>query len=85
MADHNQILSEASLWWGRATLSFGTDRIRTLVSMATDTSYRVMMGKTVSSGFSTIFDKNLFILVGKNNIHKSLNVFKIRPDRTTDY
>ena len=36
VADHNQ----------RAALGFGADRIRTLVSMATDTSHRVVMGKT---------------------------------------
>ena len=30
---------------GKAALSFGPDRIRTLVSMATDSSHRVMMGK----------------------------------------
>ena len=35
--------------WGRglATLGFGTDRIRTLVSMATDSSHGVIMGKTL--------------------------------------
>ena len=56
MADHNQILSEASLLWGRAALSFGADRIRTLVATSTDTSHRVIMGKTMSSYFSTLFD-----------------------------
>ena len=40
-ANHNQISSEASLGWG----SFGPDQIRTLVSMATDSSHRVIMGK----------------------------------------
>ena len=35
--------------WGRglAALSFGPDRIRTFVSMATDSSHRVIMGKTL--------------------------------------
>ena len=34
-------------YWGGgfAALGFGPDRIRTLVSMATDSSHRVMMGK----------------------------------------
>ena len=34
-------------YWGRGltTLGFGKDRIRTLVSMATDSSQRVIMGK----------------------------------------
>ena len=30
---------------GKAALSFGPDWIRTLVSMATDSSHRVIMGK----------------------------------------
>ena len=30
---------------GKAALSFGPDRIGTLVSMATDSSHRVIMGK----------------------------------------
>ena len=35
--------------WGRglAASGFGPDRIRTLVSMATDSSHRVIMGKTL--------------------------------------
>ena len=32
-------------WGGGKALGFGTDRIRTLVSMATDSSHRVIMGK----------------------------------------
>ena len=43
--DRYQILSEASLGWGNASLGFGLDRIGTLVSMATDSSHRVIMGK----------------------------------------
>ena len=30
---------------GKAATGFGPDRIRTLVSMATDSSHRVLMGK----------------------------------------
>ena len=45
-ANRNQILSEASLGWGKAALCFGPDRIGTLVSMQTDSSHRVIMGKT---------------------------------------
>ena len=41
----NQILSEASLGWGKAALCFGPDRIGTLVSMATDSFHRVIMGE----------------------------------------
>ena len=35
--------------WGEglAALGFGVDRIRNLVSMATDSSHRVIMGKTL--------------------------------------
>ena len=36
---------------GKAALGFGTDQIRTLVSMATDSSHMVIMGKRASSGF----------------------------------
>ena len=38
---------------GKAALGLGQDRIRTLVSMATESSYRVIMGKTVSPLFSS--------------------------------
>ena len=33
------------LGWGLAALGFGPDMVRTLVSMATDSSHRVIMGK----------------------------------------
>ena len=36
---------------GKASVGFDPDRIRTLVSMATDSSHRVIMGKTTSSRF----------------------------------
>ena len=41
-ANRNQILSEASLGWGLIALGFGPGRIGTLVSMATDSSHRVI-------------------------------------------
>ena len=44
--DRNQILSEASLGWGKAAIGFGPDWIRTLISMATESSHRVIMEKT---------------------------------------
>ena len=52
--------------WGRgkAALGFGTDQVRTLVSLATDSSHRVIMGKRASSRFLAIFDRILFILAG---------------------
>ena len=44
-ANRNEILSEPSLGGGKAALGFGPDWIGTLVSMATDSSHRVIMGK----------------------------------------
>ena len=40
---------------GKAALGFGADQIRTLVSMATDSSRRVIMGKRASSRFLDCF------------------------------
>ena len=40
---------------GLAALGFGPDRIRTLVSMATESSHRVIMVKTVSPLFLGFF------------------------------
>ena len=54
-ADWNEILSKASFGWGKASVGFGPDRIRTLVSMATDSSHRLIMGKTASSRFLKCF------------------------------
>ena len=43
--------------WGRgkAALGFGADQIKNLVSMATDSSNRVIMGKRASSRFLGCF------------------------------
>ena len=83
--DRNQILSEASLGMGgKAAIGFGADQIRTRVSMATDSSYRVIMGKTASSRFLECFDRILFILAGNDDMHESLDEFEIWPDSTTD-
>ena len=40
---------------GKAALGFGPDHIRTLVSMATDSSHRVIMEKNGVSTFSWLF------------------------------
>ena len=40
---------------GKAALGFGADQIRNLVSMATDNSHRVIMGKRASSRFLGCF------------------------------
>ena len=70
--------------WGKAALGFGADQIRTLVSMATDSSHMFIMGKRASPCFLCCFDQILFILAGNYDIHKSLHEFEIRPDPTTD-
>ena len=45
-SNRNEILSEPSLGWGISCIrGFGPHRIGTLVSMATDSSHRVIMGK----------------------------------------
>ena len=70
---------------GKPALGFGPGRIRTLVSMATDSSHRVIMGIRRRHVFSAVFDRILFILAGNDNIHKSLDEFEIWSDPTTDY
>ena len=40
---------------GKPALGFGPGRVRTLVSMATDSSHRVIMGKTASPRFLGCF------------------------------
>ena len=40
---------------GKAALGFDADQIRSLVSMATDSSHRVIMGKRASSSFLACF------------------------------
>ena len=69
---------------GKASVGFDPDWIRTLVSMATDSSHRVIMGKTTSSRFSNGYDRIFFILAGNDDMHESLDEFEIWPDSTTD-
>ena len=86
-ANWNEILFEAlKHHWGggKASVGFDPDQIRTLVSMATDSSHRVIMGKTASSRFLNAFDQILFILAGNDDMHESLDEFEIWPDSTTD-
>ena len=45
---------------GKASVGFDPDRIRTLVSMATDSSHRVIMGKMASSRFLECFSSDPF-------------------------
>ena len=66
-------------------LQSGPDRIRTLVSMATDSSHRVIMGKhlwPLDSAF--IFDSIFLILAGNKDNHNIADEFKFQPDPITD-
>ena len=45
---------------GLAALGFGPDRIRTVVSMATESSHRVLMEKAVSPLFLSCFSSDSF-------------------------
>ena len=65
-------------------MSFGPNRIITLVFMATDSFHRVIMGKKVLPLFSADFHPILFILAGNNDIHESPEEFEIQRDSTTD-
>ena len=56
-------------------------RMRPLVSMATD---RVTVGKRRHHVFSKVFGRIHFILAGNDDVHKSLNEFKIWRDPTMD-
>ena len=69
---------------GKDALGFGPDRIGTLVSMATDSSHRVIMGKCCQHSSAFIFDRNFFILAGTENILYISDEFEIRPDRIKD-
>ena len=70
---------------GKAALGFGPDRIQTLVSMATNSSHRVIMVKTVLRlNFLSCFYPILFILAGNDDMHGSSEEFEIQPDPTTD-
>ena len=69
---------------GKDALGFGPDRIGTLVSMATDSSHRVIMGKMFEHASAFIFDQIFFILAGYENIYNILYEFEIRLDLTKD-
>ena len=61
-------------------LCFGPDRIGTLVSMATDSSHRVIMGKILLA----LFDQIFFILAGNEDNYNILDEFEFRSDLTKD-
>ena len=63
---------------GLAALGFWPDPIRNLVSMATDSSHRIIMGRKPCDHFSSfIFDWFFFFLAGYENNHKILDGFEI--------
>ena len=64
---------------------FGADWIKTLVSMATDSSHRTIMGKTLFFSFLSCFDPILFILACNADEHKSLNELEFWTSQTTEY
>ena len=67
---------------GKASVGFDPDRIRTLVSMATNSSHRVVMGKRRHHVFLNAFDQILFILAGNHDVMRawmSSKFGRIRP------
>ena len=69
---------------GFAALGFGPDRIRTLVSMATESSNRVITVKQCLHFFSAVIHPILFILAGNEDMHESSDGFEFQSDWTTD-
>ena len=69
---------------GLAASSFGPDRFRTLVFMATDSSHRVYLGKHCDHSNSFIFDWFFFILAGNEDNHQILDGFVIGQYPTKD-
>ena len=69
---------------GKAALDFGLDRIKSLVSMATDISHRIIMKKMLLTLFCLHFDQIFLILVGNKHIDNISHEFEFRQDRTKD-
>ena len=68
-----------------AALGFGPDRIRILVSMATDSSNRVIMGKNSAATFSLLFFIRSFLYLQVTRTYmKNSDEFEVRPDPITD-
>ena len=70
--------------WGKTALSFGPDRIGTLVSMATDSSHRVIMGKillTSTLAPSFLIESSSYLQVTRTTViyRTSSNFGEIRP------
>ena len=54
------------------------------MSMATDSSHRVIRGKCCEHASTFIFNRILFILAGNKDIQNISDEFEKRPDRTKD-
>ena len=65
-----KFLLEHNWGGGLAALGFRPGEIRTLVSMATDSSHRVIMGKSCDHYSFFIFDLFFFILAGNKDNYK---------------
>ena len=64
--------------WGKAALGFLPDRIGTLVIMATESSHRLIMEKTVLPLFLSCFSSDPFYsLAGNDDMHGSSEKFEI--------
>ena len=63
---------------GLAALGFGPDRIRTMVSVATDNSQGLKWGKPCDPSSAFIFDWFFFILAGNEDHHNILDGFEVR-------
>ena len=75
--EHHWVFHLEHHWGGGLTaLGFGLDWIRTLVSMATVSSHRVIIGKFCDHSSSFIFDWFFFILAGNKDTHKFSDGFK---------
>ena len=71
---------KTSLGWGKGSLGFGPDRMKTLVSMATDSSHRVIMEKTFF--FQVFFVRSflyLQIMMTCMGAERSSKFSQIRP------
>ena len=73
-------------WVGEKDASgFGPDRIRTLVSMATDSSHRVLIRENVVNTLSPSFLVGSFsFFTGNEDNHNISDKFEFGPDSTKD-
>ena len=72
-------------WVGeKAVFSFGPNRIGTLVSMATDSSQRVIMGKCCEHASTFIFYRIFLILTDNEDNRYISDKFDFGPDSTKD-